>query len=104
MSWRLAARCSARDLIVGQERLEHHAAQTSCGGDEPGVVALEQLPVEAGLVVVALEVGRRGQLEEVPVPLVGLGEQREVVVQLLAALDVAAGVIDLAPSHRPVVA
>jgi len=35
-------------------------------------VALEQLPVEAGLVVVALEVGGGRQLEEVAVPLVRL--------------------------------
>ena len=89
--------------VVGQQGLEHHPAQAAGGGDEAVVVPLEQLPVEAGLVVIALEVGRRGQLEQVPVALGGLGQQRQVVVELLAPVDVAAGVVDPAPAHRALV-
>ncbi len=90
--------------VAGQQRLEDHPSQASGGGDEAGVVALEQLPVDAGLVVVALEVRRRGQLHQVPIALDGLGQEGQVVVELLAAFDVAAGVVDPAPTHRPLVA
>ena len=90
--------------VAGQQGLEHHAAQAAGGGDQPVVVALEQLPVDPGLVVVALEVGGRGQLHEVAVALDGLGQQGQVVVELLPALGVAAGVVDPAPAHRALVA
>jgi hypothetical protein len=69
--------------VVGQQGLEHHAAQAAGGGDQALVVALEQLPVEPGLVVVALEVGGRGQLQQVAVALDRLGQQGQVVVELL---------------------
>ena len=92
------------DAVVGEQRLEDDAAEAAGRGDQALVVALEQLPVDAGLVVVALEVGGRRQLEQVAVAVVGLGQQGQVVVELLAALDVAAGVVDLAPPHRPLVA
>ena len=55
------------DLVVGEQGLEDDAAEAPGGGDEPVVVALEQLPVDPGLVVVALEIGGRRQLEQVPV-------------------------------------
>ena len=45
------------DLVVGQQGLEDHPTQASGGGDESGGMALEQLPVQPGLVVVALQVG-----------------------------------------------
>ena len=32
--------------VTGQQRLEHHPAQAPRGGDQPGVVALEELPVD----------------------------------------------------------
>ena len=83
--------------VAGQQGLEHHAAQAPGGGDQAGVVALEQLPVDPGLVVVALEVGGRGQLHEVAVALDRLGQEGQVVVELLAALDVAAGVVHPCP-------
>ena len=50
-------------LIVGQEGLEHDASQAAGGGDEALGMALEELPVEPGLVVIALEVCGRGQLQ-----------------------------------------
>ncbi len=77
-----------------EEGLEHDAAEAAGGGDDAVVVGLEELPVETGLVEVALEVGPRRQLEQVLVALVGLGQQRQVVVELLAPLAVASGVVD----------
>ena len=61
----------------------------------------EQLPVEPGLVVVALQEGEAGELDEVPVPDVVLGQQGEVVVELPAALGLAAGVVDAAAPGGP---
>ena len=72
--------------------------------DEPVVVAFEQLPVDAGLVVVALQVGGGRELDEVAVALGRLGQQRQVVVELLAPLALAAGVVDAAPPDRALVA
>ena len=87
--------------VAGEQRLEHHAAQTTRGGDQPVVMAFEQLPVDSGLVVVALEICRRRQLHEVAVSLDRLGQEGQVVVELLATLDVTAGVVDPAAAHRP---
>ena len=42
-------------LVAGHERLQDVAAEAAGGGDHALAVAVEQLPVEAGLVVVALE-------------------------------------------------
>ena len=64
------------------------------------MVALQQLPVQAGLVVVALEEGQAGQLDQVAVAGVALGQQGEVVVELAAALGVATGVVHPAPAGR----
>ena len=83
------------------ERLQHVAAEAAGGGDDALVVLGERVPVDPGLVVVALHVGAAGQLDDVPVADVVLGQQRQVVVELAATLDVAAGVVDLAPSGRP---
>ena len=87
-------------LVALQQRLQDVAAEAAGGGDEPVVVLLEQLPVDLRLVVVALEEGEAGQLDEVAVALVGLGEQGQVVVELLAALGVAARVVDPATPGR----
>ncbi len=61
------------------------AARAAGGADQPGAVALEQLPVEARLVVVALEAGQRGQPEQVVHARGGLGPQGHVGVALLAS-------------------
>ena len=66
-------------------------------------MALQELPVDTGLVVVTLEVGGRGELDEVPVALRGLGEDGQVVVELLASLALAARVVDAAPANRALV-
>ena len=104
MSCSRPAFSSAAALVALQQRLQDVAAEAAGGGDEALVVLLEQLPVEAGLVVVALEEGPAGELDEVAVAALGLGQQREVVVELLAALGVAAGVVDAAPPGRPLAA
>ena len=60
---------------------------------------LEQLPVDARLVVVALEVAEARELDQVPVALGRLGEQRQVRVALLLRLAVV-GDVDLAADDR----
>ena len=87
-------------LVTGQEGLEHHASETTGGGDQAFGVLSQQLPVNPRLVVVALEIRRRGELEEVLVALRGLGQKGQVVVELVAAVGVPTPVIDLAPAHR----
>ena len=64
------------------ERLADPARQAAGQRQDARGVALEQLPVHARLVVVALQVAERRQLDQVPVALVRLGEQRQVVVPL----------------------
>src|SRR5207302_7644592 len=90
--------------VALRQRLEDDPAEAPGGGDDPVVVALEQLPVETGLVVVTLEVGGARELHEVAIALGGLGEEREVVVELLPALDVAAGIVHPAPPDGSLVA
>src|ERR1700688_1598348 len=91
-------------LVVGQQRLEHDATEASGGGDDALVVTLEELPVDSRLVVVALEVRGRRELEEVAVPGGGLGQQGQVVIELLSPGDVPAGVVDPAAPDRALVA
>ena len=78
--------------------LQHVPTEAPGGGDQALGVLLEQLPVDAGLVVVALHEGEARQLDEVLVAGLVLGQQREVVVELRAALGVAAGVVDATAS------
>ena len=72
-------------VVVGEQALGHRAAETPAGGDETLRVLLEQLEVDARLVVVAVEVRVRRDLDEVAVPLGGLGEHREVVDVVVVA-------------------
>ena len=67
-------------------------------------MALEELPVKPRLVVVALKVRGRRELHEVAVALDRLGQQGQVVIELVAALHVATRVVDASPPHRPFVA
>ena len=62
-------------------------------------MGLEELPVDARLVVVALEVAGRGELDQVGVAGVVLGEEREVRVPLGLGLAVV-GDVDLAAENR----
>jgi hypothetical protein len=91
-------------LVAGGQRLQDVAAEAARGGDQTLVVALQEVPVHPGLVVVALEEGEARELDEVAVPGVALGQQGEVVVELLAALGVATGVVDAAPAGGALVA
>ena len=77
------------------ERAADAAGQAAGERDEPGRVPLEQLPVDARLVVVALEVAERAEVDEVAVALGRLGEQRQVRLPLLLLVPVV-GDVDLA--------
>ncbi len=81
------------------ERLADLPGETSGERDQPLAVALEQVPVDAGLVVVALEVAEARELDQVRVPGVVLREQCEVRVPLGLRLAVL-GDVDLAAEHR----
>ena len=73
-------------LVAGEDELRHEAAEASGRRGDALVVALEQLPVAAGLVVVAVEVRGARDLDEVAVALVRLGEHREVEDLVLGPL------------------
>ena len=88
----------SRSLVALQQRLQDLAAEAARRDDEALVVRVEQLPVDLGLHVVALEVGAARELDQVAVADVGLGQRGEVVVRLAPALDVAAGVVLAAPA------
>ena len=85
-------------LVALEQGLEHVAAQAARGGDQALAVLVEQVPVDAGLVEVALQEGPAGQLDHVPVAGAVLGQQDQVVVELAAALGVAARVVQPAPA------
>ncbi len=88
-------------LVAAQQGLEDDPTEASGGGDDPVVELLEQVPVEPGLVVVALEVRGRGQLHQVLVAACRLGQERQVVVELVAAVHVTAGVVHPAAAGGP---
>ena len=99
---RLVSRSSSASASVA--RLSSSALQTRPlrqpdRAIRPLRVLLEELPVDARLVVVALEVAERGELDQVRVALVVGGEQREVGVPLLVGETVVRDV-DLAPDDR----
>ena len=83
-------------VVVGEERLEDLAAETARGGDEPLAVVGENLPVDPGLVVVALEERPAGYLDQVPIAGGILGQEGQVVVELAPALGLTAGVVESA--------
>ena len=97
-----ACRLLERTLIVAvEERLQHMTAEASRGGDDARGIPLEQLPVDTRLVVVALHEREAGELDQVVVARLVLGEQGQVVVELLAPLGVAARVVDPPPPRGP---
>ena len=81
------------------ERLADAAGEAAGERDQSLRVPLEQLPVDPRLVVVALEVAGRGELDQVRVAGVVLGEQREVRVALLLRVAVL-GDVELAAENR----
>ena len=94
-----------RDLGLGLaavavlERLADPAREAAGERDEALRVRGEQVPVDPRLVVVALEEARRGELDQVRVALVRLGEEREVGVALPLREPVV-GDVDLAAEQR----
>ena len=72
--------------LVLQDQLRHETAEAARRRADALVMALEQLPVAARLVVVAVEVRGARDLDEVAVALVRLGEHREVEDLVLGAL------------------
>ena len=70
------------------ERAGDAAGEATGEGDHPRRVALEELPVDARLVVVALEVAERAELDQVRVARVVGGEERQVRVALRQRLAV----------------
>jgi hypothetical protein len=81
------------------ERLGDAPGEAAGERDEPIRVPLEQLEVDPRLVVVALEIAGRGELDQVRVAGVVLGQQRQVRVALLLGLAVV-GDVDLAADQR----
>ena len=81
------------------ERLADAAGEAAGEGEQSAGVCLEQLPVDARLVVVALEEAGRGELDQVAVAGVVGGEQREVRVALGLRAAVV-GDVDLAAEDR----
>ena len=79
--------------VVAQQRLAHVAAETAGGGNQPGGVLGEYLPVHLGLVVVTLEEGAAGDLDEVPVAGLVLRQQHQVVVELVPGGGLTAAVV-----------
>ena len=73
-------------LVARQDQLRDEPAEAAGRRGDALVVTLEQLPVAARLVVVAVEVRAARDLDEVAVALVGLGEHREVEDLVLGAL------------------
>ncbi len=66
-------------VAVGQAA-KHLSTEARAGRDQPLAVGGEQVAVDSGLVVVAVEMGRRNQAEQVAIPGLVLGQQDEVVV------------------------
>ena len=81
------------------ERLADPAREAAGERDEPLRVRREEVPVDARLVVVALEEAGRGELDQVRVALVRLGQQRQVRVALPLRQPVV-GHVDLAAEER----
>ena len=91
--------CGGVSRAVLLQRLADAAGQAAGEGDKTGRVALEQLPVDPRLVVVALEVAQARELDQVAVALVRLGEQGQVRVPLRLGAAVV-GDVDLAADQR----
>ena len=65
--------------LIGAQPGRDLTFEAAAEADEPAAVLRQQLLVDARLVVEPVGVARRDELDEVVEPLVGLGEQHEVV-------------------------
>jgi hypothetical protein len=73
------------------------SAQATARCDQAFVMLVEQLPIDAWLVVVALQKRTTRQLNQILVSNVVFCKQREVVVHLAARLGLSTRIIDSAP-------
>ncbi len=81
------------------ERLADPPREAAGERDEAGRVRAQELPVDARLVVVALEIAERRELDQVRIALVGLGQEGQVRVALPLRAAVV-GDVDLAADDR----
>ena len=81
-------------LIARQQRRARAPGEAAGQRDDAVGVGLEQLVVDARLVVVALEVAERAELDEVVVAGRRLGQQRQVVPVALVGVHARAAVVD----------
>ena len=70
-------------LFALVEQLRHLGAQAAGGADQPFGVRGQKVVVDARLVVVAVQLGVRGDLEQVAIAGHVLGQQQQVVVLLV---------------------
>ena len=89
----VGGRLAGAVLLAGAQPHVDLARRAAGGGDQARAVALEQVAVEAGLAVLALEAGQRGDPEEVVHPLGGAGQQGHVGVRGLAAVGPAVALL-----------
>ena len=82
-----------------RQRARDAPRQTTRERDDALCVTLEELPVDPWLVVVPLEVAERRELDEIRVPLVRLGEERQVRIALRLCVPVL-GDVHLAADDR----
>ena len=92
-------------LVAARQALRHLSFETAAQSDETLRMLREEVLVESRLVVEALGVAGRDELDQVVVPLAGLRQQHQVIRRLagIAALGVAAARrhVDLAAQNRP---
>ena len=91
-----------REVVV-EQRLADVAPEAAGARQEPLGVVGQHLPVHLRLVVVTLEEGAAGELDEVAVAGLVLRQQREVVVELGPGGGLAAAVVHLAAPGRTLV-
>src|SRR5207249_7303214 len=72
-------------VVPRHELLTHQPTEAPARGDETRAVLLQQLEVDARLVIKTVEVRVRGDLDQVAVSRVRLREQRQVVDVVAAA-------------------
>ncbi len=81
-------------VVVALEGLEYVPTKAAGRGDQTLGMIREDVPVDPGLVVVALQKSPAGYLDQVAVPGIALGQEREVVHELAPAIRLTTGIID----------
>ena len=78
-------------VLIGEDGLRNVAAQAGGHGNEPLGVLVEQIHVDARLVIEAVEIGGRDQLNKVAIAVLVFAQQHQVVV----AVGVGTGLVAL---------